>query len=643
MKKTKNLKGFTLVEEVVSLFILSILILVASGMMISAMRVYSVNVKTQSAQNKGQYVYDLLDEKLTYASGIQYQTIKETDGETEISPLNPPNETDFTNGEEKNVFDETNEVCQSITIDKKGIKNSFNNKTIEFDPYNVEVSLQLETQETTAASASADNSMNDEALFNLVSNSEVTDSAGYLTPQGEVSFLGSLEIMNQSAEVRTVATAGVDCTFDTKNLSNGPNGYPMIDISKLKGKIAKFKMFNLNSGDSIQLYNKNNDYGKKSNWYWGNEIDVEKSYIDSINNESHDYLILWCKPEYVSFYDKDGNLLDANGNVATGEPVVTSTTTTEKTTTITTTTTTGKTKTLKIDNSDADKEITLWAGETHIFTLSSTLENVNGIYIEKDDNYPIGIISNSTKNENGDFVFDGNFTLTLTALKPASGQPTDFELKVYDRYYFKDPNNLSETDKKGVPITITVHVKVPQINTTSITMYKNESTDINIGDIPFDYMSCSSERATVVKVEKNNGKITLTSFDSETTEPVKITLTYNCGDVSYPFEVLVTVTDRPVTTTTTTTKANAVATTTTTTGTTCTGESMSSYRMKLTVTVKDKKGKEMYKRSGSISVINYENSDMKDKRFPKNFPTDEGLTNTSNGYSGFVLKIYYID
>ena len=131
MKKTKNLKGFTLVEEVVSLFILSILILVASGMMIAAMRVYSVNVKTQSAQNKGQYVYDLLDDKLTYASGIQYQTIKETDGETEISPLDPPNETYFKGGEMKKIF-EDNEVCQNITVDKNGITNSFNNKKIEF-------------------------------------------------------------------------------------------------------------------------------------------------------------------------------------------------------------------------------------------------------------------------------------------------------------------------------------------------------------------------------------------------------------------------------------------------------------------------------------------------------------------------------
>lgn len=623
MKKTKNLKGFTLVEEVVSLFILSILILVASGMMISAMRVYSVNVKTQSAQNKGQYVYDLLDEKLTYASGIQYQKI----GENET--FNPPNETDFTNGEEKNVFDETNEVCQSITVKKDGITNSINNnsKTIEFDPYDVEVSLQLET--TTAASASADNSMNDEALFNLVSNSEVTDSAGYLTPQGEVSFLGSLEIMNQSAEVRTIATAGVDCTFTESDFRSDNNlfgwdfAYYIQINSNLSSKIDKIETNILSVENKykpeVKIYNENNINGSEFNPEI-NGLGYKENNIKSFSYKNDGFiLVFWrCKPEYVSFYDKDGNLLDANGNVATE-----------------------KTKTLKIDNSDADKDITLWAGETQTFQLSSTLENVNGIYIEKNENYPI---SDSTKSENG------NFTLTLTALKPASGQPTDFELKVYDRYYFKDPNNLSITDNKGVPITIRVHIKVPQINTTSITMYKNESTDINIGDIPFNYMSCSSDTATIVKAEKNNEKITLTSFDSETTEPVKITLTYNCNGVTYNFTINVTVEEEPSEEDSEDSSDEQPPSSSdedeasSENSTNSTGTPMSSYRMKLTVTVKDKKGKEMYKRSGSISVINYENSDMKDKRFPKNFPTDttnKDLNNISD--SGFVLKIYYID
>ena len=147
MKKSKNLKGFTLVEEVVSLFILSILILVASGMMISAMRVYSVNVKTQSAQNKGQYVYDLLSNKLTYSSGLQY----EANGVFE-----PTNATYYKDREVKGVFDES-EVYQEIAVDKNGITKGFKGETaterVEFAPYDVEVSLKAENTATSESVA----------------------------------------------------------------------------------------------------------------------------------------------------------------------------------------------------------------------------------------------------------------------------------------------------------------------------------------------------------------------------------------------------------------------------------------------------------------------------------------------------------
>ncbi len=1068
MKKTKNLKGFTLVEEVVSLFILSILILVASGMMIAAMRVYSVNVKTQSAQNKGQYVYDLLDDKLTYASGIQYQTIKETDGETEISPLDPPNETYFKGGEMKKIF-EDNEVCQNITVDKNGITNSFNNKKIEFGQYNVDVSLELETQTTTAASASADNSMNDEALFNLVSNSEVIDSAGYLTPQGEVSFLGGLEIINQSAEVRTVSNIGdnlnytikeengsryyfidnipydvscVEITVENKN----PNPYEYIYLSyqtdsgghkeafnkpfteetfsinldfdswiKLfnpdKYNIKSVKVKSLSSalplkvnvsgkeytngqtteikikmGESFQFsanqnaiidspikdeWNKDfdvsgNDYigvkgnngqftftAKKyykdgSNKYKvivksGNRkqsvtisvevlpfplsvtIDGQEHYDDfsinieegekkevTFNTDSKD-LVKQCynkypadiysedgktyivgyhsgqstqsffeyggkkititvnvtKPEdkfniiptnvkYLVVNDNDtsstankgfqiqtnktenGNLtenakktyekieyyfVDDSGNkiesdlaeisetgyvtakkagtvkicatairkdgkadevstnkvtISVSEPISVSPSeitvfagdefnslpfkvensnnyktsvntwgitidnnnntmnvdknladdsniivTFEDNSNNSTATLTihvvkfkilnptdtninlqkgkslkfesnygqdgisrgtkkfsieiadqtlisidengtnndiiktikatsdkiggsnvvvkfgndwvqnyyvnvvEKEKTLKINNSENDQNIILWAGETsQTFTLSSTLENFNSIHVENPD--PSVLSYDCTQNE------DGTFALTITALKP--DRDTDVVLTVTDRYYSTSTSDNSViADEKGIPIKINVQIKVPQIDTTPLTMYLNEPTEFNIGDIPFDYMSCSSERATVVDAKKDNGKIIFTPY-SKTTEPIKITLTYNCGYVSYSFEVLVTVTDKPVTSTTTTTKVTTVTTTTTTTvAVSKSDKPMSSYRLKLTVTVRDKKGKEMYKRSGSISVINYENSNMKDKRFPKGMI----LNNTTD--SGFVLKIYYID
>lgn len=293
MKKTKNLKGFTLVEEVVSLFILSILILVASGMMIAAMRVYSVNVKTQSAQNKGQYVYDLLDDKLTYASGIQYQTIKETDGETEISPLDPPNETYFKGGEMKKIF-EDNEVCQNITVDKNGITNSFNNKKIEFGQYNVDVSLELETQTTTAASASADNSMNDEALFNLVSNSEVTDSAGYLTPQGEVSFLGGLEIMNQSAEVRTVSNIGDNLNYTIKE-ENGSRYY-FIDNIPYDVSCVEITVENKKPTEWLGMYYyvSSEQYNQKTAF---NEPVTEKTFYISLNSDN------WIKLMQADKYD----------------------------------------------------------------------------------------------------------------------------------------------------------------------------------------------------------------------------------------------------------------------------------------------------------------------------------------------------
>lgn len=1095
MKKTKNLKGFTLVEEVVSLFILSILILVASGMMIAAMRVYSVNVKTQSAQNKGQYVYDLLDDKLTYASGIQYQTIKETDGETEISPLDPQNETYFKGGEMKKIF-EDNEVCQNITVDKNGITNSFNNKKIEFGQYNVDVSLELEAQTTTAASASADNSMNDEALFNLVSNSEVTDSAGYFTPQGEVSFLGGLEIMNQSVEVRTVATAGVDCTFTESDFRSDSNlfgwgnfAYYIQINSNLSSKIDKIKTNILSvenqNGPEVKIYDKN--HGSEFNPEI-KDLGYKESNIQNFNYKNDGFiLVFWrCKPEYVSFYDKDGKLLDADANgsdvkpdeplkvnvngkeytngqtieiikikmgesfqfstnqgaiidspikdewnrdfdilgnnyidvkgnngqftftakkyyqygsnkykvivksgnrkqsvtisvevlpfplsvtidgttykyndipnntidvniytnetkkikfntekvnveersggnitadsksikshentggydvycyyggasftirvnvtkpedpfniiptkyqylvvndndtsntankgfqiltnktengsltenakktyekieyyfvdkdgneiktdlaeisdtgyvtakkagivyirakairkdgradevstntinVSISEPISVSpseitvfagdeftslpfkvetpnnykpvdpipsgitfnnnnntmnvdknladnstvTITFRDTANNSTATLTihvvkfkilnptdtninlqkgkslkfesnygqdgisrgtkkfsieiadqtlisidengtnnditktikatsdkiggsnvvvkfgndwvqnyyvnvvEKEKTLKINNSENDQNIILWAGETsQTFTLSSTLENFNSIHVENPD--PSVLSYDCTQNE------DGTFALTITALKP--DRDTDVVLTVTDRYYLEDKtDNNVIADEKGIPIKINVQIKVPQIDTTPLTMYLNEPTEFNIGDIPFDYMSCSSERATVVDAKKDNGKIIFTPY-SKTTEPIKITLTYNCGDVSYSFEVLVTVTDKPVTSTTTTTKATTVTTTTTTTvAVSKSDKPMSSYRMKLTVTVRDKKGKEMYKRSGSISVMNYENSNMKDKRFPKGMI----LNNTTD--SGFVLKIYYID
>ena len=1085
MKKSKNLKGFTLVEEVVSLFILSILILVASGMMISAMRVYSVNVKTQSAQNKGQYVYDLLSNKLTYSSGLQY----ETNGVFE-----PTNATYYEDREVKGVFDES-EVYQEIAVDKNGITKGFKGETsterVEFAPYDVEVLLEAETTATSesvapSASASADNSMNDEALFNLVSNSEVTDSAGYLTPQGEVSFLGGLEIMNQSAEVRTVATAGVDCTFDSSNMVDFRTAwdnkiYKKIDISKLKGKIAKFKMFNISQPDGIQLYDGNNVYKEHSKNYTsnfsGSEVDVPENYINVINNSDCDYLILWCKPEYISFYDKGGNLLDANANgsdvkpsnpleidingvkyhsgdsprvdmnfgdtlkiesnknsqiekitftndtnnsiwnqynkndsyfivsesgksfhliansyndnnlyyvtiksgneqitvqvnvlpfplsvtidgttytyndipnntidvnmytnetkninfntekvnvecrggnitadsksikshentggydvycyyggasftirvnvtkpedpfniiptkyqylvvndndtsntankgfqiqtnktengnltenakktyekieyyfvdkdgneiktdlaeisdtgyvtakkvgivyirakairkdgradevstntinVSISEPISVSpseitvfagdefnslpfkvetpnnykpvdpipsgitfnnnnntmnvdknladnstVTITFRDTANNSTATltihvvkfkilnptdtninlqkgkslqfesnygqsnitngtktfsieigdsslltdessqydnvnkivkasedkTGRTnvtvkfgewvqtynitvvekeKTLKIDNSDADRQIILWAGEKQTFTLSSTLEGFNDVYVENSD----------------------PSVLSYTPEKNGDGTDTVVTLTVYDRYYLVN-DDKSVTDEKGVPIRITITIKVPTVSTNSMTVYKGgDSVKINTNDTPLDNLTIEEPYSTDILVEKRNDGIYVTGIN-KTSSPVKLKLTYECGNITpYEFEINVTVNEKSVAPSESPSEAppansSSVSSSKTTTGTTCTGESISKYRFRLTVTVKDKKGREIYERSGSVSVMNYENSNMSDPMKTIRFPSSMNLNNTTN--DGFKLRIYYVD
>jgi prepilin-type N-terminal cleavage/methylation domain-containing protein len=141
MKEKKNRinkKGFTLVEEVVSLLILSILILVASGMLLAAFRIYSGNVKTQQAQAKGQYIYNLLDEKLTYAVGVEVQT-------TKFDSANKPStnvyqEIDIANGEISNIFYENG---NTITNDSYDIGNNFD----------VEISLDF-TSTPSAAAAS---------------------------------------------------------------------------------------------------------------------------------------------------------------------------------------------------------------------------------------------------------------------------------------------------------------------------------------------------------------------------------------------------------------------------------------------------------------------------------------------------------
>ncbi len=1048
MKKSKNLKGFTLVEEVVSLFILSILILVASGMMISAMRVYSVNVKTQSAQNKGQYVYDLLSNKLTYSSGLQY----ETNGVFE-----PTNATYYEDREVKGVFDES-EIYQEIAVDKNGITKGFKGETaterVEFAPYDVEVLLEAETAATSesvapSASASADNSMNDEALFNLVSNSEVTDSAGYLTPQGEVSFLGGLEIMNQSAEMRTLSNIGDNLNYRRENdyylIDNIPNDVSCVEITvenkkptewlgmyyyvsseqynqktafnepvtektfyislnsdnwiklmqadkyyiksvkvkslssalplkvnvsgkeytngqtteKVKIKMGESFQFSANKGAFVASstgngyidvkgndgkftitakkyqQNQNNNYtfvimsGKQSvtisvevlpfplsvtidnikytyNNIPNNTIDVnmytnetkninfntEKVNVecrggnitaDSKSIKSHEntggydvycyyggasfkirvnvtkpedpfniiptevkYLVVndndtsntankgfqiqtnktengsltenakktYDKIEYY-FVDKDGNKIESDlaeisetgyviakkagtvkicatairkdgkadevstnkVTISVSEPISVSpseitvfagdeftslpfkvetpnnykpvdpipwgitfnnngmqvnkdfndnstvTITFKDTANNSTATLTvnivkfkilnltdtninlqkgkslqfesnydrddisrgtktfsieiadqtlisidengtnnditktikatsdkiggsnvivkfgseniqyyyinvvEKEKTLKIDDSNADtQQIILWAGETHTFQLSSTLEEFNDVYVENSDSSVLSYAP--TKNG------DGTYTLDVIAGKP--DRDTVVTLTVYDRCYLVN-DDKSVTDEKGVPIRITITIKVPTVDTNSITVYKGgDSVRINTYDTPLDKLTWDIT-STDILVEMKSDGVNVTGIN-KTSSPVTLKLTYNFNDVTYEFEIRVTVNEKSEAPSESPSEAppansSAVSSSKTTTGTTCTGEPISKYRFRLTVTVKDKKGREIYERSGSVSVMNYD---------VNRYPTLSEI-NFNNDGNGFKLRIYYVD
>lgn len=65
-----NKKGFTLVEEVVSILLIGILIATASGIMMSTLRIFTRNVVTLNAQEKGIAVMNQLEEHIKYASEI---------------------------------------------------------------------------------------------------------------------------------------------------------------------------------------------------------------------------------------------------------------------------------------------------------------------------------------------------------------------------------------------------------------------------------------------------------------------------------------------------------------------------------------------------------------------------------------------
>lgn len=71
MKKIRpNKKGFTLVEEVVSVLLIGILIVSASGIMMSSLRIFARNVITLNAQERGIAVMNQLEEHIKYAKEI---------------------------------------------------------------------------------------------------------------------------------------------------------------------------------------------------------------------------------------------------------------------------------------------------------------------------------------------------------------------------------------------------------------------------------------------------------------------------------------------------------------------------------------------------------------------------------------------
>ncbi len=70
IKLKKNVKGFTLAEEVITVILIGILVVAASGILINAIRIFSMNVISLNAQAKGIAVMDQLADNLTYAKEV---------------------------------------------------------------------------------------------------------------------------------------------------------------------------------------------------------------------------------------------------------------------------------------------------------------------------------------------------------------------------------------------------------------------------------------------------------------------------------------------------------------------------------------------------------------------------------------------
>ncbi len=67
---TRNYKGFTLVEVTVALAVFAILVTLASGIIISGSNIFARNTNRVSASETADSVYDILNERLSFATSI---------------------------------------------------------------------------------------------------------------------------------------------------------------------------------------------------------------------------------------------------------------------------------------------------------------------------------------------------------------------------------------------------------------------------------------------------------------------------------------------------------------------------------------------------------------------------------------------
>lgn len=128
MKKIrKNQKGFTLAEEVITVLLISILIAAAGGILINAMRIFSQNVMTLTAQEKGIAVMDQLEENLVYAKQLDQVAdantfFEDTDVRNEPYQMNLDISGDYVVIHSRAVFSSVDEDTNSNQVENKVCK-----------------------------------------------------------------------------------------------------------------------------------------------------------------------------------------------------------------------------------------------------------------------------------------------------------------------------------------------------------------------------------------------------------------------------------------------------------------------------------------------------------------------------------------